>query len=178
MDREEILRNYSDFKKTYLDMINKDKNLIDFEVFETCFYPKSFFIMHKTCFFEDMFYETILDIVVNALKNFIHESEYFVNLKPQTTLMSADYEILKNEKDLIKIHLKLHKLFKTYKLLIYLRKENSVEVSAYAVNVKETLDEFLVTSSKVTKKLIVNIDKKLDEIDKSSEVVFESAVFN
>lgn len=178
MDRNEILANYEDFKKCYMSYEKKNKDMINFDDFNVSFGVKSFFIDTKSFFVEDMFFEKIVDIVVFSLKHQLHELEYFVNIKPANTIMSLDYEVLKDDKKLLKLYYKNHKHYKKYMIMLLENKENSKQVLNFLKESYEIIKENVETLIPVNKKLIDNIDEKMKKIEQKKAPVFESSVFN
>jgi hypothetical protein len=178
MERKEIIENYEEFVKCYKEYEIKNKKLLNFEKFEKIFGVKSFFIDTKAMFFEDKFFEKIIDIVAFNLKHFMHEIEHYANMKPANQILSTYYEVLKEDKIIQKLYFKNHKHYRKYMLMLLENKENSLDVIEYLQEsfdlIKENIDYLIPLNCK----LIDEIEEKIEKISDKKKQKFESAIFN
>lgn len=171
MDKTEILN----YLKIFKDQIEETKIDIKYEELDKYFFIKNHFISRETHYFESKFFETLLQIVGNSLKAIIQNLEYYVSLKPQNPAMSSDYEILKDNKEILKLYLQFHKSFKKFNILFI--KQNSKETIEYIKEVFELVTKYYTLAEKIEQKLMKNLDKKIIEFDVKKEK-FESSVYN
>lgn len=162
------------FKKDFQDRIK----CISYEELESNFYVENYFFNNKIPYIEKYFYETILEIVASILKNAIQELEYYVNIKPSTPISNSDYEILNAESEILeKYYLRCHILYKKYHKIHLTHKSNTKESIDYLKNSYKFLIEFIKYSADLQDKLITNIEKHLQELEKKDKQ-YENPLFN
>lgn len=156
----------------YIEIIKKQNIKIDINELKDYFYIKNFFYNYEIPMLKEDFYEVTLEIILNTLKNFLQELEYFVNVKPSSPISISDSEIIsKNIKEIEKYHLELHKLYKEY-IKYHLTKEKDIkEVISYLEKTFIYIKEYSNFSLKIQDKLILNLDKKIKELNQTQEKI-------
>lgn len=173
MKKEEIIKILEIFK----NQIRENKFDLDYDELNKYFFIQNYFIARESPYFEEQFFETFLQIVGNSLKSIIQNLEYYVSIKPQNPAMSSDFEVLKENKEILKLYLKFHKYFKKFNLLFISHKQNSIEVINYILELFEMVKDYYRLAEKTELKLLENLDKKIIEFDVKKDK-FESSVFN
>lgn len=174
MEIEEI-KNYELFKEIY----EKKETPINFEEFDKFFLVRNYFLSRETPFLEEDFFKTLYELIGNMLKGQLTELEYYVNVKHSTPLANSDIEILSKENDkLMKCYFKMHIAYKKFHKINLLHKTNTLDVVEYLNENIELFKEINKYFIEIQDKLIVNLNKKLNEVEKKKEEKFQSCIFH
>lgn len=176
METKEILESFEKFKKQYL----KESIKISFDEFDKYFYVEPYFLNKTQPYLEKNFYVNMLQIFAETLKNSLHDLEYYVNLRGNTPLMQADLEIMQDKnKELMKLYLTFHSLYKKHSTFYFEHKENTKEVIEFFYLIIEPVKEYYSFMQKTIPQLVGNLDKKVKELDvKKKKKEFESSAYN
>lgn len=159
----------------YIKFIEKQNIEIEIKELKNYFYIKNFFYNYEIPLQESEYYEVTLEIIVNTLKSFIQELEYFVNVKPSSPIAASDSEVLNEySKEIEKYYLELHKLYKEY-IKYHLTKTHNIEnLMEFLQRTFKQIKDYSLFSLKIQDKLIENLDKKLKELNKTEEKIIGS----
>jgi len=174
--REEILENIDKFKLK----LKEEKLKVSYEELNKYLFIESYFKSREEVYFEEDFYETVSQVVLNIFKSLITNLEHYVNMRGSTPASDCDYEILKDEKELQELYFQFHLIYKKHNILYLKHQLNTDKTIDFMLEsfyiIKRYYDETLVIEEKLRK----NIEKKLKEIKKqdSKKPLFESSMYN
>lgn len=174
--REEILENIEKFKSK----LKEEKLKVSYEELDKYLFIESYFKSREEVYFEEDFYETVSQVVLNIFKSLITNLEHYVNMRGSTPAANCDYEILKDEKELQKLYFQFHLIYKKHNILYLKHELNTKKTIEFMIEsfeiIKRYYDETLVIEEKLKK----NIEKKLKEIkkDDTKKSTFESSMYN
>ena len=174
MNTKEILENIENYKKDY----GKNNFHISFDDFDKEFYATDYLLSKSTPYLDTFFFETTFQIINNMMKHALQDLEYYVNVKPQTPISTSDYEVVKDNKELLKLQLEMHQIYKSSNLLWLEHKENSIDVKETTSIFYHKLVEFRKQIIEIQKKLITNLDSKIKELKEEDKPKFESSIFH
>lgn len=175
MKTEEILDNYENFKKRFIT----EKSKISFDDFERYFHVEEYFLSRNIPYLDRIFYSSALQITGNVLHHCIQDLNYYINIRPDNLLSSSDYEIVHDDKRIIKLYYEIHKLYKKFNYLYVIGKEETKESISFMEEAFEKIKEYFQINEELLIKMMNNIDKKISETDKKKEKKnFESSIFH
>lgn len=178
MDIKDKIKSYDEFKLVF----NKTSKKVDFDEFDKYFHAESFFLNTKIPFIKGRFYEVVFEIIGNVLKNLMQEIEYYGTIKPQTPLTTSDFEIISKDaeqKKILEIYFKFHIQYKKFHKIYLNCNTKTDKVVEFLEEIYPMMIDFIDYSEKLQTKLIKNLEKKYNEIEKKNkEVKFESSVYH
>lgn len=174
MNKNEKVESFKLFKERY----EKECKEVNFEKFCLTFHAQDYLLSHKIMYLDEYFYETIFSIVAEGLKMCIHDLEYYVNVKPSSPITTSDYEIVKDNKEIIKLYFLMHKEFKKHSNHIFKDTYNSKEVIENIKGIYDLIQDYKKLVLEINEKLTDNIDKKLEESQEEKKAIYESSIFN
>lgn len=174
MNSQEKLENLSKFRETFQ---KKERNL-NLKEFEKYFQADFHILESDIPFLEENFYLIIYNITFETLKNIIKELEYYVNVRNSTPLMSIDYEIIKDDKNIQKMYYTLYKIFKNYTKLFYQSKHNSSEIIPLIKELQKNIEKYSNYMIPLIDKMNDLIEKNIKDLDKDEKKSYESSIFN
>jgi hypothetical protein len=166
---------FENFRKRY----EKEIKTIPIKDFDELFYAKGYFIVNRTPYDDERFYEVLYEISSNIIKARLQELEYYINLKPQTPAMQIETETITKEMNKIEhLYFKFHIHYKKMHQMGIEQKSQTKETIQYLESIYDDIKNFQTISSKLQNKFIKNFENHLKEIETQKVKKYESSIYN